>query len=177
MSTATANPRRGELTLVGGRGEESLTFRELGELWLSSHRQIKDSTRVSYESQLRLQIGRFIGERSIDELTVDDMAAYVVAMEEHGYTPVTVRNAYTTATTVLDYAIRRGLLTVNPARLLPGRERPRVVRHQVHVLTPHEITGLLAAARDPYRTIIAIAIFAGLRSGKSAGCSGKISTF
>jgi integrase len=170
MTIAPAHDRRrGGLVLVGGRADESLLFRELGELWFSSHRQIKDSTRLSYESQLRLQIGRFIGDRRIDELTVDDMAAYVLAMELHGYTPVTIRNAFTTATTVLDYAIRRGLLTVNPARLLPGRERPRVVRHPVRVLTPNQISALLAAATEPYRTTIAIAIFAGLRSGEIRG--------
>jgi integrase len=127
MSIATAPVRHAALRLVpGGTEQHALTFRELGERWLASRRQIKASSRVGYESQLRLQIGRFIGERPIDELTVDEMAEYVIAMEQHGYSPVTIRNAYATATTVLDYAIRRGYLTVNPARLLPVRERPRV---------------------------------------------------
>ena len=39
-----------------------MSFRELGERWLASRRNIKASTRISYENQLRLQIGRFIGE-------------------------------------------------------------------------------------------------------------------
>jgi integrase len=146
-----------------------VTLNELGELWLASRRNIKSSTRISYESQLRLQIGRFIGEQPIHLLTVDDMAELVAAMQEAGYTPITVRNAYTTAATVLDFGIRRGLLTVNPARLLPGRERPRVIRHPVHVLAPNEIAALLVTASEPYRTIIAIAIFAGLRSGEIRG--------
>ena len=170
MTIATGPVRRGGLTLVQSEDEQrALTFRELGELWLNSHRQIKANTRVGYESQLRLQIGRFIGDCLIDELTVDDMAAFVVAMEQTGYEPYTIRNAYTTATTVLDYGIRLGHLTTNPARLLPGRERPRMVRHPVRILAANEISRLLGNARDPYRTIFAIAVFAGLRSGELSG--------
>jgi integrase len=170
VNAITARTRRGGLTLVqSGAERRSLVFRELGELWLSSHRQIKANTRVGYESQLRLQIGRFIGDRPIDELNVDDMAAFVVAMEQTGYEPYTIRNAYTTASTVLDYGIRLGHLTTNPARLLPGRERPRMTRHPVRILAPNEISQLLDHASDPYRTIFAIAIFAGLRSGELSG--------
>jgi integrase len=162
--------RRGGLTLVqSGAEPRPLSFREFGALWLSSHRQIKASTRVAYESQLRLQIGRFIGERPIAALTVDDMADLVAEMEAHGYQPATIQNAYATAKAVLDYAVRRGLLTANPARLLPGRERPRVVPHRARVLTATEIRVLLGAAREPYRTVFALAIFAGLRSGEISG--------
>ena len=94
---------------------------------------------------------------------------FVAEMEETGYTPVTIRNAYTTVTTVLDFAIRHGLLTANTARLLPGRERPRVTRNPTPTLAMNEISALLATAREPWRTIFAIAIFAGLRTGEIRG--------
>jgi len=90
-------------------------------------------------------------------------------MEQTGYEPYTIRNAYTTATTVLDYGIRLGHLTTNPARLLPGRERPRITRRKVRILTASEIGRLLGHSSDPYRTIFAIAVFAGLRSGELSG--------
>ena len=72
-------------------------------------------------------------------------------------------------TAVLDYAVRYQLITANPARQLPARERPRVIRRPACTLTPNEIGALLAAAREPYRTIFTVAIFAGLRSGEIRG--------
>ena len=92
------------------------------------------------------------------------------------YGAVTIRFAFTTVKAVLDFGVRQGVVASNQARLLPGRDRPRVSKRKTRPLSPLEISRLLQAAREPYRTIFAIGIFAGLRSGEIRGSSGVTST-
>lgn len=136
---------------------------------LASHHRVKHSTRVGYAIKLRRAVTCHIGDRPLVSLTVDDMAELMLRMEEAGYEPITIRDAFAITSAVLDYAVRNHLITANPARQLPARERPRVNRRPARTLTPNEIAALLAAAREPYRTIFAIGIFAGLRSGEIRG--------
>ena len=77
------------------------------------------------------------------------------------------------------FAVRRGLLTVNPCSLLTSDERPRRgERRQEHVWSDAEIERLLEAAealaRQPasrydYTPLLRTALFTGLRLGELLG--------
>lgn len=169
LTTVSHAGAKSPLSAAPGESGEPLTFSELGELWLPTQRHIKASTRAGYECMLRLQISRFIGDRPVRELSVADMQDLVAGMENAGYQPSTIAVGYGLTTTVLDDAVRQGLLASNPARLLRARERPKVTPHPIRILSPSEISRLLAASGEPYRTVFAVAIFAGLRSGEVRG--------
>ena len=160
---------RPSLVLVPTDPDTPTSFNDLAEQWLSTRRDLKSSTRVSYQIKITNQLGPSIGHIEATELGVDDLTALTLRMEETNYAPRTIRDALTIAKTILDFGQRRGLLSANPARLLSARERPRITRYRARVLAPNEIAALLGAAHEPYRTIIAVAVFAGLRSGEVAG--------
>ena len=117
----------------------------------------------------RQRVYRWLGDRVVESLTVDDLSEFVWGMEEMGYPPVTIQNAYTLAKTILDLAVRRQLIRTNPARLLPGRERPRVTRHVARVLATGEIDALPSPGQGALPDDVRVAIFAGLRSGEVSG--------
>lgn len=65
------------------------------------------------------------------------------------------------------WAIKKGLHAgENPAARV---ELPQLVEHEPEVAAPGVVEKLLASAPEPYRTIYAIAIFAGLRSDEILG--------
>ena len=70
---------------------------------------------------------------------------------------------------IFDHAVRRGLAPTNPVKALERGERPKVVREEMRVLDRHEIDALLGAARARYRTLLATAIFTGLRASELLG--------
>ena len=158
-----------DLSSLRSPGPSELTFRELAEQWLGSRRNIKPVSREKYRIMFRSQINPWLGEFPVRSLTPDGLSDYVWAMHEAGYGAVTIRFAFTTVKAVLDFGVRQGVVASNQARLLPGRDRPRVSKRNTRPLSPLEISRLLQAAREPYKTIFAIGIFAGLRSGEIRG--------
>ena len=83
VTNAASTPR--PLAMLANRPSWEVTFRELAEHWLASHRHVKHSTRVGYESKLRCAVTRYIGDRPLVSLTVDDMAELVLRMEQASY--------------------------------------------------------------------------------------------
>jgi integrase len=74
---------------------------------------------------------------------------------------------------VLRYALRHYGLPGNPAHALLPTERPQPVEDRKRFLNRKEIGLLLNAAVDPYRSLIATAIFSGLRIGELLGLTGE----
>jgi integrase len=152
-----------------GRGERvapsKLSFDEAAELWFSG-KNVAERTRERYESNLRLYLRPRFGSRRVSEIDVDDVAALIRTMEEEGKAPWTQRNVLTTLSGFFSWASspRRGYAPANPVSQLERDERPRVRKRKGRVLQPEEIRALLdCASSDRYRTLIATAIFTGLR--------------
>lgn len=65
---------------------------------------------------------------------------------------------------MLSLAVRRGYLTENPLRRLQSDELPKgKAKDEPRVLDREQIGGLLAAASDLYRPVLATKVFSGLR--------------
>jgi integrase len=99
----------------------------------------------------------------------DDIARLIVQLQQKGLAPATITNVLVPSNGIIDHAVRRGLLAANPVRGLERGERPRIIRKEMHVLDREEIEALLLAAPQRYRTLLATAIFSGLRAGELLG--------
>ena len=156
--------RRGE-PVVGSR----ITFTQLAARWLVEKPNLRPSSRAWYELALRRHVCPRIGRLRVADVSVDDIARLVAELQTEGYAGSTITNILIPAGQVFDRAVRRGLMATNPVRRLERHERPRIDRNEMRILDGDEITTLLQAARHPYRTLLATAIFTGLRSGELLG--------
>ena len=144
---------------VDGSG---LRFDELADMWLSQL-QLSERTRERYEANLRTHLRPRFGARKARLITTDDVAKLVADMEASGRAGWTTQNVLTTLSSLFSWATRHGFVADNPVAALEARERPRTSRRPQRAFQPDEIKALLAAAKPPYRALLATAIFSGLR--------------
>ncbi|HEY3945626.1 MAG TPA: tyrosine-type recombinase/integrase [Solirubrobacteraceae bacterium] len=144
---------------VDGSG---LRFDELADLWLSQLR-LSERTRERYEANLRTHLRPRFGTRKARLVTTDDVAKLVADMEASGRAGWTTQNVLTTLSSLCSWAARHGFVAANPVAALEARERPRTSRRPQRAFQRDEIKALLAAAKPPYRVLLATAIFSGLR--------------
>jgi integrase len=110
--------------------------------WLVSRTAPASSTLRGYTAHVRLYLGPYLGEVLLAELTTAHVQAMIAAIIRHHHALGTTISAATltriraTLRVALNAAIRRGLLTENPASRveLPKARRPKAV-----VWTPYRI--------------------------------------
>jgi integrase len=178
---------------VGGRkdrGERvvssNATFAEIAQAWLEAQTQLRPRTREWYDVALRRHVSPRLGSRRVSTITEDDVARLVAEMragvyyEEQqgrlvkkqrasGYAGWTIRGVLVPLSRVLTFAVRRGLLAANPVSRLERGERPKVGRREKRVLSAEEIAALLDASLPGYRTLLATAVYTGLRQSELLG--------
>jgi integrase len=181
----------GELRSRLHRGERvaptKITFAELAETWLENQRgKLRPKTITLYDGYLQRHVLPRLGRLRVIEITVDDVARLIGEMQrgiyyeqragrfvkrerKTGYAAWTIRGVITVLGRVLGHAARRGLIPENPVRKLERGERPRVARRDLRVLDRDEIGRLLDQAPHKYRTLLATAVFTGLRQGELLG--------
>ena len=144
-------------------------FREVGEEWLALQTHLRPRVLALYRTALRRHLEPRLGHIPIAELDADAIARVVAELQTQGLAGATIRGILVPLGGILSHATRRGLIDDNPLRKLERRERPRVIRREMRILAPSEIDALLAAAGKPYRTLLATAVFTGLRQGEILG--------
>jgi integrase len=165
---------RGEAVAVKTRA----TFGEIAEQWLASKHRIRGWTRKAYRDALdRILIPRF-GEKKITAITADDVAALIRELERKGLSASTISNYLKPLAGTMKFALRRGLISVNPCSLLTSDERPQRAERTDHVWSDEEIERLLSAskelarendARYDYSPLLRTAVYTGLRLGELLG--------
>lgn len=130
---------------------------------------IRPRTFESYSSQLRLHVLPLLGHRPMGELNVEDLLLLIDKLRSAGYTAWTIRTALTPLSRLLNHAVRRGVIAVSPMNRLDRTERPAVWAAEQKILKREEIGRLLDGAPSRYRTLIATAVFTGLRQGELLG--------
>jgi integrase len=100
-----------------------------------------------------------------------DVAKYVTTKEAAGLAGKTIGAHLNVLSAVFDYATRHlGLASTNPVAALDRVERPSGARKRdPYVLTPSELTRLLAALEDGYRLIFELAAQTGARVNEALG--------
>jgi integrase len=124
----------------------------------------KRSTTANIESETRVHLEPFFGERSIDSIRQEDVEGLIGVMEGKGRSPKTVRNVVATLSALLGrYAAS------NPCE---GLELPAVPEQtEIRFLTPEEVDAVVRHARPGMyqaidRALFLTAAMTGLRKGE-----------
>jgi integrase len=176
--------RQAELRGKAARGETpvvltKLTFAEVAEQWFESKHRLRPYTRLNYRATLdRILVPRF-GPMRVAAITPEHVAALIRELEQSGLAPATITDYTKPLSGTLSYAVRRGLIGVNPCSLLTRDDRPRPQEHKPdHVWNDSEIDALVhaagclarkPAARYDYTPPLKMALATGLRLGELLG--------
>lgn len=195
---ATAEAARSERDQFGATGERgladaTLTVDQWLRLWLATLVHLRGTTLSAYRSNVETYLIPCLGGVLVRELTADRIQAMVAdlirngGVSGHPLRPGTLRHVHATLRAALNAAVRRGLLSTNPAWHVhvPTGKRPHAVvwtasriaqwkatgqRPPVAVWTVDQTRTFLDHIHDHplYPLFHLIALF-GLRRGEAAG--------
>jgi integrase len=143
------------------------TLAQYAVVWLEGiEGLVRPRTLEDYTGRLERHVLPVFGERPLDEVGVDDILALIGDLRRRGYSGSTICTVLLPLSRLFAHGVRRGLIEANPISQLERNERPRICRQERPVLNRDEISRLLEAAPHRYRTLLATAIFSGLRQGE-----------
>lgn len=145
-----------------------ITFRTLAAQWLKTLGHLKPSSLARRETSVG-QLNGIIGESTIQQITATKCDEWA-ARRGQKLKASTYNNERDTLRAVMDYAVREGLLLVNPAKDLSRRKQPRV---SIRIPSHAEFATLIQTLRQDPRSCEAAALvqllaFSGMRLGE--GC-------
>jgi integrase len=183
-SEQEALAKQADLRNKQARGERlaaptKATFAEVAEQWYESKHRLRPYTRRNYRSTLdRILLPRF-GAMKISAITVEHVATLIRDLEKSGLAPTTITDYTKPLGGTMKYAVRRGMISVNPCTLLTRDDRPRPrERKPDHVWNDAEMENLVEAAerlallpeaRYDYAPVLKTALATGLRLGELLG--------
>lgn len=151
-----------------------IRLRDVAAEWLELREQLRDvgelrpRTVELDEIALRLHILPTLGARKITTLRPDDLIAWHQKQRLSGAAAWTIKGRWAVLTSLLTYMTRQHSV-INPALALDRRERPKAGKAKVRVLNREEMRRILDATPKRYRTVVAVAIFSGLRVSEILG--------
>jgi integrase len=181
--------KQAELRGKAARGERPVastraTFGEVAEQWLASKRHLRPWTRKNYRAALDLVLIPRFGPMRLTAITPEHIARLIRELEREGPSGKPLSSSMIDGylrplNGTMTFALRRGLITVNPCALLTSDDRPRRrERRQDHVWSDDEIEALIRAAEElaaqpasryDYTPLLRAALFTGLRLGELLG--------
>ena len=193
---AAARPALGRLGTAGGQAHRGVAGCTTGQWlvsWLAGRQSLRPSARRSYQHHLDTYLLPRIGTIPLAMLTAADLRVMFTAMGRQRpatgapLSAATLARIRATLRAALNAAIREGLISANPARLVelpaPARPHPVVwtlpreaawrengVRPAVAVWTAEQTARFLAAIQDePLYPCYQLMAVSGLRRGEAAG--------
>ena len=152
--------------LVKTNQAKPVTFNE----WAETYLQLEEVRRLrSFKDRkdtVTLQLIPFFGKKALTEITAEDVEAYRVQRRKRNGKPTslgTVNNDHIMLKHCLNIAMRRRLILVNPAALVPI---PNAHNERDRVLTAEEWERLYAAAAPHPKPILLTAYHLGQRLGE-----------
>jgi integrase len=107
--------------------------------------------------------------RPLREISVRDVRELLDSLREQGRAENTIAGALATLQCVMRFAVRNGWVADSPVDKLEADERPHPSRLAYRVLGREETRGLLDACLPTYRTLIATALYTGMRHSELLG--------
>ena len=153
-----------------------LTVAEWLDIWLTDYcKTIKPRTLDSYQTNCEIHIKPALGEKKLSKLNSIDVQRFynglLNSVTGKPLSPKTVKNIHGTLHKALDRAKRNRLIPVNPADS-EFIELPRIDPPEIDPFEDEEITRLIEELSDnPYRIVLLIILFCGLREGEALGLS------
>jgi integrase len=160
------------------------TVAEVAEQWFESKRHLRPWTRKNYRAALDNVLLPRLGPMQLAAITPEHIATLIRDLERKGIrgNPLStsmIEGYLRPLQGTMTFAMRRGMIAVNPCSLLTRDDRPlRCERKQDHVWSDEEIQGLIEASerlacqptsRYDYAPLIRVALFTGLRLGELLG--------
>jgi integrase len=155
-----------DAALQGSRSRHSVTLEAYANQWLSELTGRRPRTVEKYTTSLVLHVLPRLGAKRLEDFGPDDIVALAKELRESGYSAWTVETTLTPLKTLFRHAVRRDVLVGSPFHKLERSELPSPWTTDQRVLSTAEIARLLAACPPRYRTLIATAIFTGLRQSE-----------
>jgi integrase len=129
---------------------ERMTIEEAGERLIQQlvTKGRKASTTVGYESYLRVHVAPFFGEKSIGEITKEDIEEFIAACLDNDQSVKSTRNYLGFLHSIFDFALRKGWVIANPCKSV---EKPEVTDEDqdIRFLDQAELDALLAVTGGP----------------------------
>jgi integrase len=151
---------------------ERLEIGEAGERYIDRLEGLgrKKTTIADYRSTLRVHLIPFFGGRSLDQVDVQFVEAFITAKQREGKAPKSISNYLGLLYSIFAYAEKRGWARSNP---VAGAEKPRIKARDddIRYLVIEELEALIAAIPDDVladveRVLYRTAAMTGLRRGE-----------
>jgi len=144
--------------------EQKLTFKQFAEKWEQvKTTNVKPSTMSRYKNVITRLFNPQFGEKLLAEIKTQELVEFFAGRRKEVGAPKTAINEIALMKMMFHEAKKWGYLTSNPAAEL---ERPRNRDHEIKILTPAELSLLVANTEDHYRTAFRTAIMTGIRAGE-----------
>jgi integrase len=135
--------------------------------WLEGHRDIRESTRVTYALHIKLHISPLLGGIPVDRLRPADIRRLIADRLTAGKSPTTVRRIVTTLHIALQQGVDERVLGDNAAH---GVDLPRTPVRSVPAMTDAQAASVVDAVKDTYlEALVALLEGSGLRLGEALG--------
>lgn len=147
----------------------TITVGEFLEQWLHDYVEINTSpvTAEGYRHKIRCHVLPKIGNVPLDQLIPRHVIGIYVDMREAGLSRRTALHVHRILHGAFNHAVKWGMLSQN---VCDAVDPPRPLQKQMAALDTVEVGQLLQAAeKSPYRHIIFLAIYTGLRRGELLG--------
>lgn len=129
----------------------------------------RERTLEHHRYHLNKHLLPILDRRLIRTLGVEDVADLMTKLRAAGKSEKTVAGALATLQSIIRFALRNDWMAHNPVERLESAERPHPVPRRQRVLGRDEIVRLLVACGSRYRTLVATALYTGLRISEVLG--------
>lgn len=135
--------------------------------WYAGWTDVRDSTRATYETHIRLHIKPLLGGIPLAKLQPPDVRRLIEEMRRKGKAPAYVVRVVTTLRVALNAAVAERILMDNPAAHV---KLPRVEREPVRPLTHDEAYAIVEAVEGTWvEPITRLLLGSGIRLGEAIG--------
>ena len=149
-----------------------LRFGDAAEAWLIGPvSTLRPATQAVYRNAIETHLRPRWGRTRLDAITGDDVAGLVFDLRSSGAAEWTIAGIIGAVGRVFRHAnTRLGWLGINPTTLLANGERPKTsATARRRIYEGNELAQTLAAAREPTRTLFALAAVTGARLSELLG--------
>lgn len=144
-------------------GGPRVTVTEAGQRWLTARVGWEAKTRHEVEATWEKRIQPRFGDRLVDQVTRDDLRAWVAAMQAEGLSSRTISTYFGRIVALFSWCVGEKLLPSSPAA---GVELPKARRRARHFLQVAEFWALHGAMSSHYQDALWLDVTTGLRPGE-----------
>lgn len=161
LASGDWTPPKARLEAARAAKTEAVTFEDYARAWLA-HRTLKPRTREHYAKLLAEHLVPIFGPLPLASITPAVVRVWHAGMGEDR--PTTRAHAYGLLRTVMGTAVTDGEIAANPVHIRGAGSTKRVKK--IEPLTLDQLTALVDAMPDRYKTMTLLAAWCGLRFGE-----------